>query len=428
MKYILTGILFYMLAQLTLAQENKIIDKAVLLNPHQHRNYTAELYFRRNSSEITHDGKQLLDSILNVILKDTTYLYHIEIFGYTDTSGSQQYNLNLSNNRAQAVNSYLKSKFKGDTIKKYFTQCSPPSPTINYLEKYTSSPSPPYRKKLANIPILHEGLSESTNYPDNTPDRNKNRRVNVYFTRDSRICEKVFYDCTIPTNDTIFTHESGVKIYISKGTIYNSSYCNSLCDDKFHVEVEETDICSLPPDSRVIEKKDRLIITDKMLTVKFTVSPSLLPCYQFRELYFPIAPNDSSMLLFKIIQNKDSIDIIKMPAIGNRDSSSKVFIGKQFKVGSINIKVKKGISEISMRYQNPLLLFPGNIINKKLYNIRTVPSLNSQEEIIVISQKKGKEHKVAIRTTDLRFKKKRYVIKRRELKKGTIVKELEACP
>ncbi|MGX7668148.1 OmpA family protein [Flavobacterium pedocola] len=64
--------------------------------------------FDFNKATLTPRAKQNLDKLVPVFKEypDTD----IQIFGYTDSKGSDEYNLNLSNQRAAAVTSYLSSK------------------------------------------------------------------------------------------------------------------------------------------------------------------------------------------------------------------------------------------------------------------------------------------------------------------------------
>ena len=64
--------------------------------------------FDLNKSTLTPTAKANLDKLVPVFNEypDTD----IQIFGYTDSSGSDEYNLNLSNQRAAAVKSYLNGK------------------------------------------------------------------------------------------------------------------------------------------------------------------------------------------------------------------------------------------------------------------------------------------------------------------------------
>lgn len=64
--------------------------------------------FDFNKATLTAKAKQNLDKIIPVFndYKDT----NITIYGYTDSKGADDYNLNLSKQRAAAVKSYLNSK------------------------------------------------------------------------------------------------------------------------------------------------------------------------------------------------------------------------------------------------------------------------------------------------------------------------------
>jgi outer membrane protein OmpA-like peptidoglycan-associated protein len=64
--------------------------------------------FEFNKSTLTTTAKQNLDKLVPVFKEyDDT---NIKIYGYTDSKGSESYNLNLSSQRAAAVKSYLSGK------------------------------------------------------------------------------------------------------------------------------------------------------------------------------------------------------------------------------------------------------------------------------------------------------------------------------
>jgi OmpA-OmpF porin, OOP family len=65
--------------------------------------------FTVNSSNLNDAGKATLDRIANTVNGLKTG-YMIEIQGFTDSSGSEQYNVGLSQRRAQSVERYLVSK------------------------------------------------------------------------------------------------------------------------------------------------------------------------------------------------------------------------------------------------------------------------------------------------------------------------------
>ncbi len=64
--------------------------------------------FDFNKVSLTTKAKQNLDKLVPVFKEypDT----NIKIYGYTDSKGADEYNLNLSNQRAAAVKTYLASK------------------------------------------------------------------------------------------------------------------------------------------------------------------------------------------------------------------------------------------------------------------------------------------------------------------------------
>jgi OmpA-OmpF porin, OOP family len=63
------------------------------------------VFFDFDKSTITAAGRQVLDAAANAFKRDR--VVRIELTGYTDTVGTQQYNLNLSRKRAMAVRDYM---------------------------------------------------------------------------------------------------------------------------------------------------------------------------------------------------------------------------------------------------------------------------------------------------------------------------------
>ena len=63
------------------------------------------VFFDFDKSTITDAGRQVLDAAAAAVKRDQAV--RIELTGYTDTVGTQQYNLNLSRKRAEAVRDYL---------------------------------------------------------------------------------------------------------------------------------------------------------------------------------------------------------------------------------------------------------------------------------------------------------------------------------
>ncbi|MGA2431150.1 MAG: OmpA family protein [Candidatus Acidiferrum sp.] len=66
----------------------------------------ATVLFKFNSAELTADGKQQLDQLVTGQVGNLKR-YFIAVQGFTDKTGSAEYNLNLSRRRAEAVQTYL---------------------------------------------------------------------------------------------------------------------------------------------------------------------------------------------------------------------------------------------------------------------------------------------------------------------------------
>lgn len=73
---------------------------------------TIYIYFTTDSAVITGEQSfRQLDELGRALTSKALHTARIEIGGYTDSVGSDGYNLRLSKKRAQAVNGYLKEKY-----------------------------------------------------------------------------------------------------------------------------------------------------------------------------------------------------------------------------------------------------------------------------------------------------------------------------
>jgi outer membrane protein OmpA-like peptidoglycan-associated protein len=77
-------------------------------------NYTAAetqtVTFAVNSSTLSNQAKSTLDGVANNVGGGNRAGYLIELQGFTDSTGSEQYNINLSQRRAESVERYLVTK------------------------------------------------------------------------------------------------------------------------------------------------------------------------------------------------------------------------------------------------------------------------------------------------------------------------------
>jgi outer membrane protein OmpA-like peptidoglycan-associated protein len=76
--------------------------KAIVINE--------EIRFEHNSDVLTPSGKSLLDEVAKVIKDNRASIAKIKIEGHTNEIGSHEYNMNLSNKRANSVRWYLVSR------------------------------------------------------------------------------------------------------------------------------------------------------------------------------------------------------------------------------------------------------------------------------------------------------------------------------
>jgi OmpA-OmpF porin, OOP family len=72
--------------------------------------YTLQTHFANDSSELTPEDQAELDRLAAVLINPKVNFVAAEIDGYTDNVGDAAYNQKLSQQRADAVANYLKSK------------------------------------------------------------------------------------------------------------------------------------------------------------------------------------------------------------------------------------------------------------------------------------------------------------------------------
>jgi outer membrane protein OmpA-like peptidoglycan-associated protein len=96
------------------SSENKVVSK--------------NIYFESKKWELDAEGKKVLDE-LTILLKANPNL-SLKIYAYTDSRGKTSDNLELSNNRAESVSIYLKSK--GVSSKQFITKGCGESQLINH--------------------------------------------------------------------------------------------------------------------------------------------------------------------------------------------------------------------------------------------------------------------------------------------------------
>src|SRR5262249_16023920 len=72
--------------------------------------YTLQLEFAFNSAELKPEDKAKIDQIIPVVKNPKVAFIAGEVDGYTDSTGAEAYNLDLSKRRAQSVADYVKSQ------------------------------------------------------------------------------------------------------------------------------------------------------------------------------------------------------------------------------------------------------------------------------------------------------------------------------
>lgn len=88
---------------------NTVETRLNALNDNYTTSETKTVLFRFNSSVLSDMAKATLDELANMVSGQSTG-YMVEIQGYTDSSGSENYNVGLSQRRADTVLRYLVSR------------------------------------------------------------------------------------------------------------------------------------------------------------------------------------------------------------------------------------------------------------------------------------------------------------------------------
>ena len=70
-----------------------------------------EIVFASGSTDLTPQAVAVLNQLGEALTNSQLAAYHFKIVGHTDTTGDAATNLSLSQQRAQAVEAYLNSKF-----------------------------------------------------------------------------------------------------------------------------------------------------------------------------------------------------------------------------------------------------------------------------------------------------------------------------
>jgi len=88
---------------------NTLESRVSSINDNYTQSETQTIVFAMNSSTLSDQAKSSLDRIAGDLSGQSSG-YMLELQGYTDNSGSEQYNVGLSQRRAEAVERYLVSK------------------------------------------------------------------------------------------------------------------------------------------------------------------------------------------------------------------------------------------------------------------------------------------------------------------------------
>lgn len=84
---------------------------AVQVEPVQPRSMNFAVEFELGSATLTSEAMSVLDQLGLALSSDTLAPYEFNIAGHTDAAGPETFNLQLSEQRARAVENYLSAKF-----------------------------------------------------------------------------------------------------------------------------------------------------------------------------------------------------------------------------------------------------------------------------------------------------------------------------
>ena len=185
-----------------------------------------------------------------LIANDSVRYYMLSIDGFTDTVGTEEGNLKLSEKRAQRVDDYLHKLAGGPVIKKCAilhgrTECG----AFSFID----TPE-------VQIGTSYFGKSQLKGIKIDSLKMTRERKVLLHFQVHHDLCDN-FPGCELPTRNKVFSKDSTIKVFIPSG--YSYSYTVLSCHD----------ICRFDTAT-----KYTLAITDTFID-KLSLCDLLLPYY-----------------------------------------------------------------------------------------------------------------------------------------------------
>ena len=100
------------MSSLVLATDrDTLIGQLVPVTGEMSRSVDLSVPFARNSASLTEAAREQLDELGAALAGERLKPYDVGVYGHTDASGPEAYNLTLSQSRAQAVVAYLVDRF-----------------------------------------------------------------------------------------------------------------------------------------------------------------------------------------------------------------------------------------------------------------------------------------------------------------------------
>lgn len=328
-------------------------------------------YFKNNSFKLSDESKLEIQLLTQRMIEDDSNFYSIDIIGYTDSVGSYEHNVKLSENRAKAVYDEFLSKAntnKGiqQTIDPAFLTSicySYPDPNIN-------------TKRTVNIDYKGNGVDPNEDESDKLE---LQRKAIVSIRILTPIEHPSENDIIVPKTDSTINFINGTRLILEEGAIKNINYCSRLSDSYdssnlyfkiFYKPIRDNDIFK-----QIIELDDHLlIILGKAIVDSFSIqtyrSRSAILDFKNINLQIPTFTDDSVKLNLYINQ------ILKTQEVYN---SQKKFLETSI---SDNFVIKKNYKN---QKENLVTI---NVIRDTIYLVKQI--LKSEINNITI-QKRGQK-------------------------------------
>jgi OOP family OmpA-OmpF porin len=128
------------------------------------------IQFGFNRYNLTKSDQQMLDEFAQQIGQQKHYI--VQVQGYTDATGSPDYNSQLSRRRADAVVAYLAAKYNVPTYRFYFIGLGEANPVVENDNSTNRA-----KNRRVDVQLLTNSLESSTAQA-NTPPRPQNQQPN----------------------------------------------------------------------------------------------------------------------------------------------------------------------------------------------------------------------------------------------------------